>query len=168
MYTVNVLDKDYQISINKNEKNKLIVDGKEVVLDILSSKKDSLHLLYNNKSYNIEIVDIDRDSNIVKLNINGVNYSSTVNSEIDLMLKKLGLDKLATKKINEVKAPMPGMVLDVLVDVGQQVNVGDTILILEAMKMENNIKSPTTGKVIEIKVNKGNAVEKNQILVVFE
>jgi len=85
-----------------------------------------------------------------------------------MLLKKLGMDSLTSKKVNELKAPMPGLVFKVLVDVGQEVNEGDNLMILEAMKMENNLKSPTTGKIIEIKVDEGEAVEKNQILIVFE
>lgn len=168
MYTVKISNKDYNISIDKNEKNKGKIDGKEFILDINKSKEDSYHVLHNNKSYNIEVIEIDTETNEVKLNINGVNYNTTVNTEIDILLKKLGMDNLVSKKVNELKAPMPGLVFKILATVGQEVNEGDTIMVLEAMKMENNLKSPTTGKITEIKVKEGDAVEKNQILLVFE
>lgn len=168
MYTVNIAEQEYKISLDKKESNKGEINGKEFTLDVHKSKEGSYHVLHNNKSYNIEIVEINNEENTVKLNINGFNYTSKVNTEIDMLLKKLGMDSLVTKKVNELKAPMPGLVFKILVDVGQQVNEGDNLMILEAMKMENNLKSPTSGKVIEIKVNEGEAVEKNQILIIFE
>ncbi len=77
------------------------------------------------------------------------------------------MDNLNANKINEIKAPMPGLVLDIRVAEGDAVKKGDTILVLEAMKMENSIKSPTDGLVKKISVKKGLAVEKNQVLINF-
>jgi biotin carboxyl carrier protein len=77
------------------------------------------------------------------------------------------LDNLNSKKVNEVKAPMPGLVLEIRVNVGDAVKKGDAILVLEAMKMENILKSPTDGTVSKINVKKGIAVEKNQVLINF-
>jgi len=168
MYTVNIAEQEFQISIDKKQANKGEINGKSFELDVHKSKESSYHVLYNKKSYSIEIVELDRANNSVILNINGENYTSKVNTEIDILLKKLGMDSLTAKKVNELKAPMPGLVFKILVDVGQEVKEGDNLMILEAMKMENNLKSPTTGKIIEIKVDEGNAVEKNQILIVFE
>jgi biotin carboxyl carrier protein len=77
------------------------------------------------------------------------------------------LDNLATKKVNDIKAPMPGMVLNILVKEGDTVKKGDAILVLEAMKMENILKSPTDGLIKKIAAVKGTAVEKNQLLIQF-
>jgi biotin carboxyl carrier protein len=77
----------------------------------------------------------------------------------------LGFSSKSTKKANEIKAPMPGMVLSVLVQEGQLVKAGESVLILEAMKMENVIKAPADCTVKQIKVKQGNAVEKNQVLI---
>ncbi len=167
MYTVNIAEQEFQISIDKKQANKGEINGKSFELDVHESKEGSYHVLHNNKSYNIEVVELDNENNSVTLNINGQNYTSKVNTEIDILLKKLGMDNLTSKKVNELKAPMPGLVFKILVDVGQEVKEGDNLMILEAMKMENNLKSPTTGKIIEIAVDEGDAVEKNQILIVF-
>ena len=71
------------------------------------------------------------------------------------------------KKLNEIKAPMPGLILDIKVEVGQEVKKGDPILILEAMKMENILKSPGDGIVKAIKVKVKDNVEKGQLLLEF-
>ena len=70
-------------------------------------------------------------------------------------------------KVKDVKAPMPGLILDIKVRPGQEVKKGDPILILEAMKMENILKSPGDGVVKEIKVQTRQNVEKNQVLILF-
>jgi biotin carboxyl carrier protein len=83
------------------------------------------------------------------------------------LLHSLGLDSLASKKVNDIKAPMPGMVLNILVTEGQEVKKGDGLIVLEAMKMENILKSPTDGVIKKIAITKGVAVEKNQLLIQF-
>jgi biotin carboxyl carrier protein len=77
------------------------------------------------------------------------------------------MDKLHSAKVNELKAPMPGLVLDIVVSEGQEVKKGDALVVLEAMKMENILKSPADVVVKKISVKKGTAVEKNQVLVLF-
>jgi biotin carboxyl carrier protein len=86
---------------------------------------------------------------------------------LDDLLQSMGLDKLATAKVSSVKAPMPGLVLSVLVSAGQEVKKGDKLLVLEAMKMENIIKAGGDGVVAQIMVNQGQAVDKNQTLIEF-
>jgi len=68
----------------------------------------------------------------------------------------------------ELKAMMPGRVINVLVAAGDQVEAGQGVLIVEAMKMENELKSPKSGKVIEVKVTAGQTVEKGELLLVIE
>jgi biotin carboxyl carrier protein len=80
----------------------------------------------------------------------------------------MGLQGKSSAKINQLKAPMPGLIVDVRVAVGQKVSKGENLLVLEAMKMENIIKSPTEGTIKAIKVQKGENVEKNKILIEFE
>jgi biotin carboxyl carrier protein len=67
----------------------------------------------------------------------------------------------------EVKAPMPGKILEVLVKVGDQVKEDDEVVMLEAMKMENPIYAPENGTVTEIKVKANDSVETEQVLVVI-
>ena len=74
----------------------------------------------------------------------------------------------ASKQVNAIKAPMPGLILSIHVEVGQEVQENDSLLILEAMKMENNFNSPRAGKIKSILVEKGQAVDKGQLLIEFE
>ena len=95
------------------------------------------------------------------LKINSIKFDIDLKDKYDELLHNLGLDDLAVKKINEIKAPMPGMVLSILI------NEGDSLLVLEAMKMENIIKSPADGTIKKINAITGIAVEKNQLLIQF-
>jgi biotin carboxyl carrier protein len=73
-----------------------------------------------------------------------------------------------TKQINAIKAPMPGLILEISVVVGQTVKENDSLLILEAMKMENSFLSPRDGIIKSISVILGDAVDKGQLLIEFE
>ena len=84
---------------------------------------------------------------------------------VDLLVEHFGFSSKASKKANEIKAPMPGMVLSVMVTEGQNVLKGESVLILEAMKMENVIKAPADCIVKTVKIKQGNAVEKNQVII---
>lgn len=135
--------------------------------DLLQINEYQYHLLYNNKSYNVDLVKLNTEEKTIVLKINSVKFSLQLKDKYDELLHNLGLDKLAAKKFNDVKAPMPGMVLNILINVGDVVKKGDALLVLEAMKMENIIKSPADGTVKKIAAVKGTAVEKNQILIQF-
>ncbi len=167
MYSIQLKDKSFEIELNSSKLNQGIVNGKEFKLDINKSGNEH-HILYNNTSYKVELDHFLEDRNEVVLKINNDKVTCKVSTELDILLQRLGMDNLSSQKMNDIKAPMPGLVLDVLVDVGQSVNEGDTLLVLEAMKMENNIKAPAEGIVKQIICEASKSVEKNDILIVFE
>jgi biotin carboxyl carrier protein len=80
----------------------------------------------------------------------------------------MGFEVGASKKVNDIKAPMPGLILEINVTVGQEVKEDDVLLILEAMKMENALTSPRDGIIKSISVSKSDTVDKNQLLIEFE
>ncbi len=169
MIKINVANKDFTLDFTKNGSfAKGTINSHEFQADILSIDQNNFHILKDNKSYNIEISEIDKEVKILKLKINGKNFSVHALSELDILLKEMGMDNLSAKKMKELKAPMPGLVLDVLVKEGDEIKEGDKLLVLEAMKMENNLKAETDAKIKTVKCKKGQAVEKNELLIVFE
>lgn len=167
MYSIQLQDKNFEVEIDKINSNKGTVNGKTFKLDINKSTNE-YHIIYNNSSYKVELDSFIKETNEVILKVNNDKITCKVSTELDVLLKELGMDNLSAQKMNDIKAPMPGLVLDVKVDVGQAVQEGDTILVLEAMKMENNIKAPAEGIVKEIICEPSKAVEKNDILIIFE
>ena len=101
------------------------------------------------------------------IKVDGIKYQMNAKDKYDELLHSLGMDNLTSKKVSDLNASMPVFVLEIYVEVGQEVVKGDTLLILEAMKMENVIKSPTDGVIKSISINKTDTVEKNQIILNF-
>ena len=122
----------------------------------------------NNQTIQVRCLSVDRLAKTVTILYNNHKYTAKITEPMDELLKSMGLENAMVPKISEVKAPMPGLVLDVLVSVGQTVEMGEKIITLEAMKMENAIKSPTAGTVASVHVTKGQAVDKNFVLIRFE
>ena len=166
MLKVKVNNKSEHNIIFNNSANGTI-DGKPFAWDIIEVKNGSFHVIKDFKSYTVEVINADAAEKSFLLSVNGNKYQLAVKDKFDELLKSLGFDNLNAKKVNEIKAPMPGLVIDVRILVGDVVKKGDSIIVLEAMKMENIIKSPTDGTVSKINVKKGIAVEKNQVLINF-
>jgi len=136
-------------------------------IDIIKVRDDVFSIIKDGKSYKAELVKYSAEDKKLVVKINNTSYTLDVKDKYDALLHSLGLDNLAAKKVNDVKAPMPGMVLNILVEEGQEVKKGDALIVLEAMKMENILKSPSDGIIKKIAINKGVAVEKNQLLIQF-
>ncbi|NBV05442.1 MAG: acetyl-CoA carboxylase biotin carboxyl carrier protein subunit, partial [Cytophagia bacterium] len=98
---------------------------------------------------------------------NSIRYRIPIKNKRELLLA--GIQGAGTKerKQTALKAPMPGLVLRVLVTEGQTLQAGDPILVLESMKMENVLRAQSDSKVIALVIQPGEAVEKGQILVKF-
>ncbi len=126
------------------------------------------HLIYKDVSYNIELLQTNDSAKELTILVNGIKHQVSLSNQYDELLKKLGMDKLAGNKVNDVKAPMPGMVLRLHVKEGDAIKKGDALLVLEAMKMENVIKAVGDGIVQKINVSEKAAVEKNQVLIVMD
>lgn len=158
---------NHQVLEIEHSGSDLVVNGKSVQIDAQRIDAQNYHILHNNRSYSVELVGEDDNKNM-QIKVNGNVYSVAVKDQFDLLLKQLGLEDLATKKIKNVNAPMPGLVLGVSVTVGQEIKKGDNLLVLEAMKMENILKSPSDGKIAKINIAVGDKVEKNAVLIEFE
>ncbi len=137
-------------------------------LDLVTINEGHFHILKNGKSYLAELMESDHANKLFVIKINGNIYSIKMEDKYDHLVKQLGLSTHVVRKVKDIKAPMPGLVLGVNIRPGQEVHEGDALLILEAMKMENVIKSPGDGVVKSINVEKGMAVEKGFVLVEME
>ena len=151
----------------QSDGEEITLDGRKEAFDLQKTGEQSQHIIRQNKSYSTELVSFDRESKSGMIRVNSTIYHFSISDQYDDLLEKLGIDRLSTVKISELKAPMPGLVLDILVQEGQEVKKGDNLLILEAMKMENIIKSPADLKIGAIKAISGDKVEKNQVLLAF-
>lgn len=145
----------------------LNVNGKPLQWDLVKLGDGYFHILHENKSYRAELVKMEEATKTCVLKINGRVYTVELKDKFDLLLEKMGMSAGAAGKVNNIKAPMPGLIIDLKVKEGDEVKQGDPLLILEAMKMENIIKSPGEGTVRTVKVKKGASVEKNQVLIEF-
>jgi biotin carboxyl carrier protein len=146
----------------------LVLDGKTISADILSQSASSSHWILNNKSYNVEVVQLNRENKELTVKVNGTSYQVQLKDRFDDLLKSLGMEGSGVKKLKDLRAPMPGLVLDIMAQEGQTVDKDTPLVILEAMKMENVIKSPASGVVKKVSASKGQAVEKNAVLIEFQ
>ena len=136
--------------------------------DLLKISDNKFHVLKDNKSYNAEVVEANYAEKIFKLKINQNIYTVNLKDRTDLLLEKMGMSNVASNKLKELKAPMPGLIFELKVKVGDEVQKGDVLLILVAMKMENAIKAAGNGKVKSIKVKLNDTVDKGQVIMEFE
>jgi biotin carboxyl carrier protein len=165
----------YQITVNNQPARAVAftaegqptLNGEAFAWDIVRIDDRTLHILHQNKSYTAELLDMNRADKTLRLNIGGAIYDIQAKDRFDVLLETMGMSSAATTKINNLKAPMPGLIAGISVQPGQVLAPGDTVLVLVAMKMENNLKSPGAGTVKKILVQPGNRVEKGQVLVEF-
>jgi len=169
MYTIKVNgEKEFKTEITlHNNFIEGIINNESFSGDIIKIRDGIYHFILNNNSYNLELIKHIPEEKKLIVKVNNTSYTVDIRDKYDDLLHSMGLDNMLTKKVNDMKAPMPGMVLNILVAEGQEVKKGDAIIVLEAMKMENVLKSPTDGIIKKIAVKKGIAVEKNQLLIQF-
>ncbi|MFN0215124.1 MAG: acetyl-CoA carboxylase biotin carboxyl carrier protein subunit [Saprospiraceae bacterium] len=137
-------------------------------LDIVPDGVGTFQILHRGRSFRAELLEANYRDKLFAFRINGVKYTLHIADHYERLVQQLGLKVGGSQKQNEIKAPMPGLVLNVMAAVGQEVSKGDPLLILEAMKMENVIKAASDGRVKSLAVQKGTAVEKGQLLLEME
>lgn len=137
-------------------------------LDSVKTGKNRFHVLQNNKPFQAELVDSNFNRKKYLIRVNKNTYSVDISNPLDLLIDKLGFTFGSSKQINSIKAPMPGLILEIHVKQGQEVKENDPLLILEAMKMENIITSPRDGVIKSVNMSKGDAIDKGHLLIEFE
>ncbi len=166
MYKIKVNDKsDFNVEVTAKQTT---INDKVVEADIVKLDASNYHIIDDNKSYNVEVVSFNREEKTAEIKVNGNTYKVTAKDQYDALLDQLGLSNLNANKVSDIKAPMPGLVLKVLVNEGDEVKKGDNLFILEAMKMENIIKAPADATIKAIKVKPTDKVEKGQLIIQFK
>jgi biotin carboxyl carrier protein len=142
-------------------------DGKPFNWSISKESDNAWHIIdEKGASFVIELITKRKGS--YELKINNSRISVEVKSQFDMMLEKMGISHSSNKKMKDLKAPMPGLVLEISVKEGDDIKEGDQLLVLEAMKMENVIKAGTDAKVKSIKVKPQTTIEKGELMIEFE
>jgi glutaconyl-CoA/methylmalonyl-CoA decarboxylase subunit gamma len=137
----------------------------------------------NGNLYNAEVISIE--DNIAEIEINGTKYSVEVDKDMQpvktpKLLRSVSVPSTdihpavaktsspsAPKGAGTIKSPLPGVILEIFVKVGDMVKIGQCLLVLEAMKMENNIEADKAGKVVSIAKNKGDSVMEGDVIIVI-
>ena len=157
-YVAIINNQQYEIEID--EDGKALIDGDERDVDFLNLGGSLFSVITENKS--LEAV-IDDDEGRIAVMMGGRLFETQVLDErAILMMQRRGVQETGS---GEVHAPMPGLIVEVTVQPDQEVEIGDTLIILESMKMQNELKSPIAGVVRSVQVAAGQAVEKNMLLV---
>ena len=158
---------NYKVSVN----NSFSFDIKKeevLLLDAVGLDANSFHILHKNTPYKAEIVSFDFLQKTYTVKVNNNSYVVAISNPLDILIKEMGFEVGLTKQVNVIKAPMPGLILEISVVVGQAVLENDNLIILGAMKMENSFLSPRDGVIKSISVALGDAVDKGQLLIEFE
>ncbi|GMQ28219.1 acetyl-CoA carboxylase biotin carboxyl carrier protein subunit [Algoriphagus confluentis] len=164
MFSVIIQNETYQVEKNDGF---FQVEGKKLTWDIQWLGDGKIHLIKGNESMEAELIDWDRETKSMRIRLGHQTAKVQLKDRFDLLLEKMGMSAIGSGAPKDIKAPMPGLILDLKVKSGDEVKKGDVVLILEAMKMENIIKAPGDGTVKEVKVSLKQSVEKNQVLIQF-
>ncbi len=169
----NLIVIDFVAVTDGKKRNVSLVNEQEVIVEnirykiYLSKINETVYLLkVNNKVYEIAVSQLSNET--YSFLVNGYSYELSIRTKLqEKAIEILGKRK-NDKKEKQIKAPMPGLVLQIKINIGDEIKVGDPLIVLEAMKMENEIRSQANGVIKEIFVKEGLSVEKNEILLNIE
>lgn len=160
-FVVNIDGSGFNIKILSE--HELLLDEKKYHYELITIGKYSYFLKLENKFFEITSEKLSSDN--FKVLLNGLNFDVTIRTALQEKAVKLLENSAAFQHHHqEVKAPMPGLILKVRKKVGEKVEQGESVIILEAMKMENDLKAPVSGVMESISVKEGSAVEKGVTL----
>lgn len=134
--------------------------------NLIKISPNEFNLIFNNRSVNAKL--LNEEGKKITIEVEGESFEIKIKDALDMLVEQMGYSSSSGKQIKEIKAPMPGLVLDIVVTETQFVKEGDKILILEAMKMENSIMIHMDAIIKKVAVKPGQAVEKGQLLIELE
>lgn len=142
---------------------KIKYQGKMVDIKLREDPNGFSYIVWKNKKYMLDV--IEKNQNHYTVMINGVWHSFTVETPISLKRRRFLEKQGDSSSTVSIEAPMPGKIIDILVEDGAKVKEGESIIILEAMKMQNEIYSHVSGIVTSIAVKKNDSVMKDDVLI---
>jgi len=161
-YVIKVDDREFQVEVSSAGSAYVVtVDGKECAVEFLNTRKTGFVLMIDNKPYTVRL---EADDQVM---VNGERFEVHVFDEQVQKLLKASPDSFMLKELT-IKAPMPGLVLEVLVSEGDKISRGQGLFVIEAMKMQNEMKAPRDGIIKQILVNKGQIVNSHDRLIIIE
>ena len=164
IYEVTIAEKVYRVELVRTEQEwKCKLDGRELPLDVVSAQDGMLSLLLQGKSYEVKQETVGADTNVV---VGQERFSASVRDPRSFRSRRRS--GASEQGVMKIKAPMPGKVVRILAPAGSQVEMGQSVVVIEAMKMQNELKAPKTGMVKKINVAEGAAVEAGQALAEVE
>ncbi len=144
--------------------NAMRIDGQGIHADSARLADGSIHVRLGNQGFLVTVSQGD-DPKTFRLTVNGKTIEVGVRTKLDDLLHRMGLDTANEAKIEDLKAPMPGLVVKILVEPGEQIVKGTPLIILEAMKMENILRATGPANVSAIPARQGKPVEKGEVLI---
>ena len=161
-------DRTVQVElVNKDDHSiEILVNGKLYKLDILMVEEGVYSILHNGKSYNVEILEGEhRKKSRVSTLYHSFNLE-IIDEEARYLMNRN--QSLLADEESVISSPMPGKIVNIPVQTGDKVDIGDTVIIVSAMKMESEYKAGKSGIIKEIHVNEGDTIEGNQPLITIE
>jgi biotin carboxyl carrier protein len=159
-------ERSYTVEIEETGKSvyRVSVDGNEFLVDGKKTGRTNYSLIVDDRSFEIEVDNTDDEYRVL---VDGRNYRIDLVDErrVRIGSAQSGMDLQGRQSVS---VPMPGKIVAVLVAVGDSVEKGQGLVIVEAMKMENEVRSPISGEVKEIKVKPGETVEGGAVLLIVE
>lgn len=156
-YTVHIDDVSFELS-------KTSVQS----LDIHRIMSNCFHILKDNYGFTIQVHEMNALAKTATISVNGNRYDLKIDDVYDSMVEKMGLLAILPQKVSSIKAPMPGLIIDIMVKPGDEINVGTPLLVLSAMKMENVLLAEGEGVIKSVAVQKDDTVDKGQLIFEME
>lgn len=154
------------LKVKVNESHEFEFKSSDVEkLDLLKRSASKFHVIEKNKSFAVKLEKSDFKNREYVVIVNSNSYTVKISNGIDQLIKEMGFTIGSSIKANSIKAPMPGIILSVNVEENQEVEEGETLLILEAMKMENAIIAPKDGIIKSILIKSGETVDKGELMI---
>jgi biotin carboxyl carrier protein len=164
IYEVTIAEKTFRVElVRSGEEWKCRLDGRDVPVDVVSAQDGVLSLLLDGKSYEVKQETVGAEANVV---VGQKRFSASVRDPRSFRSRRRA--GASEQGVMKIKAPMPGKVVRILAAVGTQVESGQSVIVIEAMKMQNELKAPKNGVVKKINVAEGAAVDAGQSLAEVE